>query len=217
MTDAQPRWATAKDLRAFSDETSPRIVELLETLQPVLPAPERRGAKTAARSFSFTREVKLTELTSIVAYLAAYGEFDHLNSIAMTVAPTPFTGNETVYEPVRRIVHAAYYFAARRADSSTTGTLQPYLFVPADFTRSPTYLAGWSLRRLLDMPVEEAATYSKHPVRYHAEMIVLDLLDLASISVCGGSSTWTPERIDAQVDKTIAGLFAVPGYAPPAP
>ncbi|MFB2586885.1 hypothetical protein [Herbiconiux liukaitaii] len=95
--------------------------------------------------------------------------------------------------------------------------LDSSLFVPAGFTRPSGYLAGGHLQNWLDLPAEKAEEAGASPASYHAGMIADDIPTLASISVCGGSSTWTPERIDAQVDRIIAGLFAVRGYAPPAP
>ncbi|MBZ4488006.1 hypothetical protein LQ938_12005 [Microbacterium sp. cx-55] len=159
--------------------------------------------------------MKLAELDEVVAFLATYGQFDRLNEIALAVAPTPHTGNAAIYEPVREIIHTAAYFADRRVDATTLRALDPSVFVPADFTRPPGYLRGGQLRGMLEMPADEAVKYDVLPASYHAGRIATDLLVLASISVCGGSSTWTPERIDAQVKKNIAGVHAVPGYAPP--
>jgi hypothetical protein len=217
--DPTPR-ASAKDLKAFSDEVSPRLVELLDTSGLPLPRDVHRRAKTAAKSFSFTREVKLTQACEVVAFLAAYRQVERVGELARTMARAPYTGNATLYEPVRRAVHAGYYFASRAGDAEAADDLRPYLLVPADFTRPPSYLAGELLRQWLDLPEEEAAEYRKHPgtsrPSYHAGMIAPDLLDLASMHVCGGSATWPRERIDAQVDANIAGLYAVPGYALPA-
>ncbi|MCC4908953.1 hypothetical protein [Microbacterium sp. cx-59] len=216
MTDIEPpKWESAKDLKAFSDKTSPRVVELLDTSDIPVPRPVHQRAKSTAKSFSFTREVKLGELVEVVSFLAAYGRYHRLDALARTVARTPHTGNSTLYEPIRNIVHTATYFAKRRHDASTMEALDPHLFVPADFTRPAGYLTGEHLQNWLDLPAEKAEEARALPASYHAGMIADDLLTLASISVCGGSSVWTPDRIDAQVDRIIAGVFAVRGYAPP--
>ena len=56
---------------------------------------------------------------------------------------------------------------------------------------------------------------STHPARYHAGISASDLPRLASMYICGGSSTWPLERIDAQVAKTIAAVHAYQGFEPP--
>jgi hypothetical protein len=209
-------WATKQELRAFSDAVAPQIVELLDTSGLALPRRVHQYAKTAVRSFSFTREVKLSQVVEVVAFLAVYGEYKRLFALARTVAPVPHTGNETVYEPVRLIVHAGYYFAGQQANDAVTAELAPYRFVPADFWRPRGYLAGEHLQRQFELPPDEAAQYASHPVSYHAGISADDLPPLASMHVCGGSSTWPLERIEAQVAKTIAAVHAYRGFAPPA-
>jgi hypothetical protein len=212
MTDGDRADLPAGEWRALATEVTPRFVAHLDLENAQVPKGARVFLKLP-KSFSLSRSgTDGLEANRIVETLAIYGETGQAGRAAAEFAAFPLTTHRVPDPGVWQIaIHAAWFFARRHGDASTVAALDGLLeLVPrARLTRA--YFDGTILHDPLELPPE---VQEARPARARASSYILQLGTLASMAAYGGSEPYPLARIDAEVERYLAALSALPGFAP---
>ncbi|MDM4762674.1 hypothetical protein QT381_06605 [Galbitalea sp. SE-J8] len=201
--------AASPELVAATTELAPAVVAILTDASIDVPKPVAAALAKAARDVSFTKSAAVQRLSEATVRLSVYGRIDLAVALARTVAAVPFTGNVTLYEPIRQSVHVARLFAQRAGDAAAVAVLDASVSIPAGWSPLPNRLDGALLKRLQEQPErwERARDVDR------ASALLYDVTELATMATFGGSSAWPPARILEQIDASIDLLDSVPGFA----
>lgn len=180
-------------------------------------------------------------LHNAAAYLCGYGHERRARDGAVVLTEiSPETWN-IVYDPIRELIHTAYYFAHRSDDAEGVGLLEPHVFTYNEYETTqvpsmdtppdglgrtsdrptPQFLNGEWLERPFENrgEYEEPLPYSTRPDdpdtdNRMAMAAVSDVVVASTMWVWGGSELWPRERIEAYIDGMITEWHQLEGWAP---
>jgi hypothetical protein len=196
-------------LRRVSEERGPEVASILLAAAEGLPAGAAREVQKAAKDVAFSRSSSVELILDASARLAAYDRISDAVRLAEVLTAVPFTGDNTLYEPIRGCVHIATRFATTSGDSSAV-SIQPFVSVPDGWTPNPTRLEG----RALTLPLDNPGQWAGMGPKYVASALLADVAELSTMWVFGGSASWSRDRIDAQIETSRSALGSLKGYAP---
>ncbi len=197
--------------RTLTAEVTPRFVAQLDLEGARVPTGARAFVKLP-KDFSLTRSATHGgEAAQVLKTLAIYGETAQAARAAAEFGAFPITTHR-VPEPSlwQTAVHAVWYFSRRHGDAESAALLDGLLELAPRARLSPAYFDGRILRDPLDGPEGRLATSP----RLRASSYILQLGTLASMWAYGGGGPYPRDRIDAEVERYLAALYAEPGFAP---
>ena len=212
MTYADLPTMPTGEWRTLATEVSDRLVAALDLDDVPLPRGVAAFAKLP-KGFTLARTASgVPEMGLMVSTLAVYGQTARAGRGVREFQAFPF-GTARFPEPSswQIAIHTVWYFAGRTGDLGTVAELDQLteLFPLSDLPAA--YLDGRILRNPLDLPAE---VQEKRPTRNRASSYLMQLSTLASMWVYGGSDAYPRSRIEAEVERYLTSLFALPDCAP---
>jgi hypothetical protein len=171
----------------------------------------------AFRAPSLSKARSVEDLTNLIVLLDAAGQTEHAAHAAATLRQVPFTGNHTLYEPIRETFALAFRRATLSGSPDAAGWERLLSYGENGGAPGPLVIQDpMKLRlngQLLRFDWKTGPVTGGAPAA-HAANICIELGELATMWAFGGSTEWNRTRIDTEIDHNIAVLreFRVIGH-----
>jgi hypothetical protein len=193
---------------ALSQEVAADLAPIFETGKAAL-GPE--GATMAGKSLqklSLSSSRSAQDVADIVVLLDAAGQHDAAVNAAGALRQVPFTGNQTIFEPIRQVFALAYrrFVLGGLPDAAAWERLLS--FAENGGEPGPVVIREATTRRLNGLLLRryrEADLTTGSPAA-HIANICAEIRELVTMWALGGSETWTRPTIDAEISHNIDAL-----------
>ncbi|MGH3787827.1 MAG: DUF6707 family protein [Pseudonocardiaceae bacterium] len=208
------RFTSSTDLRSVTTEIEPKIRELFAREQSLPKLAERITAR-GVKKLSLSSQRSINQFANSVFTLGLYRREATVIAVAKVLEAVPFTGNFTLYEPVRQVYALAYRLNNWKKNSYEV-ELGNYLTVPERGGPGPVLMTAELRERcgglLLRRPLLKGDR-SDSPT-LEVERYLLELRELAVMWALGGSKTWPREEIEKEIAADEAYLLSLDGMKP---
>ena len=177
--------------------------------------PSRKFAgefRRLGKKITFGRSSSPAGLWSIVVTLCVYGKVVNAVDASKELESIDPDTWDIDYSYVQSCIFLSHYFAYAAGDDEAVAVFQRFLVRPDHYWPTDRVMSGG----LLKLPFEQES----HPeylggleLNLFSQAIV-DISMLARMWTFGGSDEWSRDRIEEQIDTTIAGIHSLKGYEP---
>lgn len=201
MSPAQPEKLSTAEWAELSENITAEFQQLFAEADEYLGKAGVRAVQSALKSLSMKSESKVRNLTALLALADLAGHGAVLLSGADALRAVPFTGNVTIYEPIR----LTFCGAARRAELEG-GSKDPFaglIELPGvdESAQGQDLLAQRASGLLLRPPSESGAGEATSSIPQHIIITCMAVQELWLMWVLGGSQKWPRQRIDEELES----------------
>jgi hypothetical protein len=204
MTNVPTTNLSNAEWKELSQSVTDEFMQLFAGADTFLGKGGLRFLETSLKSVSVKSEKCVGNLTALLALADLAGRGDVLMTGAKILLAVPFTGNVTVYEPIRQVMCGA----TRRAridgvsDEPFASAIKlPNLELwPEKLELRDRLLVERANGHLLNLPSEDMSIHEVSAPSYHIYNTSIAIHELWLMWVFGGGEDWPLARIDAELD-----------------
>jgi hypothetical protein len=203
-------WATLS--RTVATDLAP----IFETGSTALGPEGVKMADSSLRKLSLSSSRSVQDVANVVVLLDTAGQHEPAINAAESLRRVPFTGNQTVFEPIRQ----AFALAFRRLTlhrSPDARVWEPLLsFAENGGEPGPVVIREATARRLNGLLLRRywRADLISGSRGVHVANVCAEIRELVTMWALGGSATWTRPTIDDEIAGNIDALRRLGGIKP---